>query len=140
MRKLHIALCLIEQDGKYLMQLRDGDPKIGGAGLVGFFGGKIEDGETPAQAAHREMGEETTHVSKPQDFSFVGEVNVISDHKLELVEVKAHVHKIVIDAATKLEAAEGKLVSMTLQEVKDSLDQLTTGTRAYFESFILQEE
>jgi 8-oxo-dGTP pyrophosphatase MutT (NUDIX family) len=139
MRKLNIALCLIEQEGKYLMQLRDGDPKIGGAGLIGCFGGKIEDGETPAQAARREMGEETNHRPEEHQLLYVGEVNVVSDHKLEPVQVRAHIHKVVVDAATEIEAIEGKLVSMTLDEVRSSLDKLTTGTRACFETLVLQE-
>ncbi len=139
MRQLNIALCLIEQDGKYLMQLRDGDPKIGGAGLIGCFGGKIEAGETPAQAALREMSEETNHKPQKQHLSYLGEVNVVSDHKLEAVKVRAHVHKVMLDAATKIEAAEGKLVRMTLDEVKKNLDRLTTGTRACFETLVFEE-
>ena len=138
MRQMYIALCLIQQNDKYLMQLRNGDPKIGGAGLVGCFGGKLEPGETSHQAAHREMGEETSHQPHIHDLTYVGEVNVESDHMLEPVKVCAHVYKVMLDSAVKLEAAEGKLVQMTLDQVKESFDTLTTGTRACFETLVFQ--
>lgn len=139
MRQLNIALCLIEQEGRYLMQLRDGDPKIGGAGLIGCFGGKIEDGEAPHIAACRELSEETTHSADPEHLTYLGEVNVMSDHKLEPVQVRAHIHKLVIDATAEIKAIEGKLVTMTLEEVKENLQRLTTGTRACFEKLVLEE-
>ncbi|MGH9857980.1 MAG: NUDIX domain-containing protein [Acidobacteriota bacterium] len=139
MRQLNIALCLIEQAGKYLMQLRNGDPKIGGAGLIGCFGGKIEDGESSVQAASREVGEETNHKAGHDQLSYLGEVNVFSDHNLEPVQVRAHVHRLVVDATAKIEAVEGKLVRMTIDEVKENLGKLTTGTRACFEKLVFEE-
>lgn len=57
MREVHIAMCLIRQEDHYLLQHRLGDAMIGAAGLIGCFGGKIEDNETPEQAVCRELYE-----------------------------------------------------------------------------------
>ena len=52
-----IAIAVVEHDGRFLVGQRpDGVPL---AGLWEFPGGKIEPGETPAQAAVRECLEET---------------------------------------------------------------------------------
>ena len=45
-------------DGRLLLQLRDNKPGLPGAGLWGFFGGHVEDGERPSAAFLREMDEE----------------------------------------------------------------------------------
>jgi ADP-ribose pyrophosphatase YjhB (NUDIX family) len=45
-------------DGRLLLQLRDDKPGLPGAGLWGFFGGHVEDGERPSAAFLREMEEE----------------------------------------------------------------------------------
>jgi 8-oxo-dGTP diphosphatase len=52
-----IAVAVIEQGGKYLIQQRP--PGVALAGLWEFPGGKIEAGESPQEAAVRECREET---------------------------------------------------------------------------------
>ncbi|MCR9219867.1 MAG: NUDIX domain-containing protein [Alphaproteobacteria bacterium] len=47
-------------DGRYLMQLRDDAPGIFYPGHVGFFGGAVEEGESLAECAVRELREETS--------------------------------------------------------------------------------
>ncbi|MBB5867123.1 8-oxo-dGTP pyrophosphatase MutT (NUDIX family) [Allocatelliglobosispora scoriae] len=49
---------LVDADGALLMQLRDEHAPIA-ANQWGFPGGQIEAGETPVEAAHRELLEET---------------------------------------------------------------------------------
>lgn len=58
-RRAEVAVGLIVAgDGRLLLQHRDANPEITGAGLWGFFGGHLEPGETPTAAFLREMDEE----------------------------------------------------------------------------------
>ncbi len=52
------AVFLVNRDGALLMQHRDGHAKIS-PNQWGLPGGRIEPGETPIEAAHRELLEET---------------------------------------------------------------------------------
>ena len=52
------AMAIIQQDGKYLMQLRDNIPGIAYPGVWGFFGGHLEPGEEPEGGLRRELIEE----------------------------------------------------------------------------------
>ena len=58
---ISVAMAIIEQDGKYLMQLRDDIPSIVYPGVWGFFGGHIEPGESPEVAVKRELIEEINY-------------------------------------------------------------------------------
>jgi 8-oxo-dGTP pyrophosphatase MutT (NUDIX family) len=49
---------IVADDGRLLLQHRDADPRITGAGLWGFFGGHVEAGEATSRAFLREMDEE----------------------------------------------------------------------------------
>ncbi len=55
---ISVAIAIIHQDGKYLMQLRDDIPTIIYPGVWAFFGGHIEPGESPEAALRRELSEE----------------------------------------------------------------------------------
>lgn len=57
MKELAVAL-LIAPDGRIILQRRGKSAKIS-AGKLGFFGGHIEEGETPREACIRELSEET---------------------------------------------------------------------------------
>ena len=54
----HVALGILYQDGKFLLQLRDNIPTIVHPGYWAFFGGHIEENETPEVAVKRELEEE----------------------------------------------------------------------------------
>ena len=58
---LSVAVAIIHQEGKYLMQLRDDIPNIAYPGVWGFFGGHIEPGEEPEAALKRELIEEINY-------------------------------------------------------------------------------
>jgi 8-oxo-dGTP diphosphatase len=53
-----VAICILHTPNRYLMQLRDNDPRILYPGHWALFGGHIEPGETPEIAVIREVAEE----------------------------------------------------------------------------------
>ncbi|MEO0868016.1 MAG: NUDIX hydrolase, partial [Cyanobacteria bacterium J06642_11] len=60
--KVEIAIAIIHQDGKFLLQLRDDLPNILFPGHWGFFGGHIEPGEDADTGVRRELHEEIGYV------------------------------------------------------------------------------
>jgi 8-oxo-dGTP pyrophosphatase MutT (NUDIX family) len=132
MRQVHIAFGFIQHGDNYLLQLRNGDAKIGGAGLIGCFGGKIDEGEKPLDTFCREAFEEAGLKPRPNQVKKLGIVKVKSDHNLEPVEVTGHVFHWELLNSKLPRIKEGKLVVMTLEEAMANLDKLTTGTRAAF--------
>ncbi len=55
---VRVAIAILYQDDKFLMQLRDDIPNIVYPGHWGLFGGHLESGETPDIAVKRELLEE----------------------------------------------------------------------------------
>lgn len=53
-----VAVAILQQNGKFLMQLRDDIPTILYPGHWGFFGGHLEPGETAEAGVRRELLEE----------------------------------------------------------------------------------
>jgi 8-oxo-dGTP pyrophosphatase MutT (NUDIX family) len=53
-----IAHAVLLVDGAYVLQLRDDIPGIAARGMYAFFGGSLEDGETPEAGLRREIAEE----------------------------------------------------------------------------------
>lgn len=137
MRQMEIAIGLIEQDGKYHLQLRDGDPTIGAAGMIGCFGGKVEEGESPGAAFWREINEEVGLEPSAEAIKKLGVVDVLSDHRLEPVRVIAHVFHILVDRAIDVRTNEGQLITWSRDEAADNLHRMTPGTKACFEQFVI---
>lgn len=136
MRQLHIAIGFIQQGDKFLLQLRNGDPKIGGAGLIGCFGGKINENEDPLLTFCREVYEEAALSPKPHEVKKLGIIKVKSDHNLELVEVTGHVFHWRLEDLKLPKIKEGELMVMTRNEAMENLDKFTTGTRAAFKELL----
>lgn len=119
-----------------MLQLRTGEAKIGGAGLIGCFGGKIDKNEDPIDTFCREIVEETSLQPKPHEVKRLGIVKVESDHRLEPVRVTGHVFHWELKGNKRPKINEGELVLMTRAEALANLDKFTTGTRAVFEELI----
>jgi 8-oxo-dGTP diphosphatase len=66
-----VAIAILYQDDKFLMQLRDNIPTILYPGYWALFGGHIEPGETPEIAVQREILEEIGY-TLPPSFAFFG--------------------------------------------------------------------
>ncbi|MHC5727763.1 MAG: NUDIX hydrolase [Nostoc sp.] len=62
---VHVAIAILYQKNKFLMQLRDNIPGILYPGYWGLFGGHIEPGETPEVAVKREILEEIGYILPP---------------------------------------------------------------------------
>ena len=81
-----VAIILLNNRNEVLLQLRDNNPKISFANAWTLPGGVVEPNETPAQAAQREVSEETglqvglslwkTYRRKPQNRQFFIEQHV----------------------------------------------------------------
>jgi 8-oxo-dGTP diphosphatase len=65
--RTEVALAILTQDDKFLMQLRDDIPTIIYPGVWGLFGGHMEMGETPEIAIEREILEEINY--QPSEFA-----------------------------------------------------------------------
>ncbi|KKI98494.1 NUDIX hydrolase [Prochlorothrix hollandica] len=64
--KATVAVALLFEGDRYLLQLRDNIPGILYPGQWGFFGGHVEPGETPLEGLLRELVEEIGyHPSQP---------------------------------------------------------------------------
>ena len=65
-----VAAILVQEDGRYVMQLRDPIARIFYPDHWGCFGGAVNEGESPLDALHRELNEELgVVIHAPQEFS-----------------------------------------------------------------------
>jgi 8-oxo-dGTP diphosphatase len=58
--KKYAGILLITSNDTVLMQKRDNRPDIKNPGMITSFGGSVEDGDTPSEAALRELKEEVS--------------------------------------------------------------------------------
>ncbi|MGF1541679.1 MAG: NUDIX domain-containing protein [Pleurocapsa sp.] len=87
-----VAMAIIYQQGKFLMQLRDNIPGILYPGVWGLFGGHLELGESPEIGLKRELIEEINYsVELVEKFACYGDKKIIRHifHLPLLVEIEA---------------------------------------------------
>ena len=58
-----VAIAILYQDDRFLLQLRDDIPTIAWPGHWAFFGGHLEPGEDPDAAVYRELEEEIGYIA-----------------------------------------------------------------------------
>ena len=61
LKQIPVAMAIIYQKGRYLMQLRDDIPTILYPGVWGLFGGHLDPGEEPEAGLKRELVEEINY-------------------------------------------------------------------------------
>ncbi|MBJ7900246.1 MAG: NUDIX domain-containing protein [Cyanobacteria bacterium RI_101] len=72
--KREVALAILHQEGRYLLQLRDNLPTILYPGHWSLFGGHLDPGESPADAVIREIWEEIAfNLENPVFFDCYGD-------------------------------------------------------------------
>ncbi len=75
---IHVAMAIIYQQGKFLMQLRDDIPGILYPGVWGLFGGHLETEESPETGLKRELFEEINYsVDIPKKFDCYADIRII---------------------------------------------------------------
>ena len=76
--RISVAMAIIHQQGKFLMQLRDDIPGILYPGVWGLFGGHLETDESPETGLQRELIEEINYsAEKPQKFGYYADSKII---------------------------------------------------------------
>lgn len=87
-------ICLTLPDGRLIFQRRTDDAPTS-PGMLGFFGGHLEEGEDPYAAAQRELAEETS-IKESAELVLWGKFTTISP---EGNPRKVYVYKLAVDTA-----------------------------------------
>lgn len=136
MPPIEISMAAIAQVDEYLFQMRTPESSNGAVGLIGCFGGSIEQGETPRKAMSRELAEETNLVVRPDLFHFLGTVEVASDRDGVPRDIHANVFKILLPQIFEVRAIQGSLVRIRVDELKKDMEIYTPATRKALEELL----
>ena len=122
---------LILYDDKHRILLQDREGYKSGM-KWGFFGGKIEEGETPKQALVRELREELELTLNPKSYTFLGTfTSNIADLKIE-----HHVFLYSFKHGTKLRQHEGAGRKWFTPKEAFELKNFSDGDKAIITSFV----
>ncbi|MBR9704626.1 NUDIX domain-containing protein [Candidatus Pacearchaeota archaeon] len=91
------AIVFYDDKCQILLQIRDDKPDIRYPGLIGAFGGEVEDGETLLKSAIREVDEELGLVLVEGDLHYVTTVKILDndDCHYYLVKFKWDINKVI---------------------------------------------
>ncbi len=132
MKKITIILFQLP-DGKFVLQRRTKDASYG-AGLLGIFGGWVEDGETADQCLIREIKEETSLNTDTLDIKAIADFVIPAGE--DLLEAR-HFYLYVGNVdSLDFEVYEGEgAEAYTLSELNNR-DDLTASARYTFDNII----
>lgn len=118
-----VAIGILYQQGKLLLQLRDDLPEIMYPGHWGLFGGHLEPGETPEEGLKREVLEEINYqVSHPIKLGIYADEKVVR-HVYYAPLTESVEHLILREGAdmalvSPVEIEKGFALSPKLQEIR----------------------
>jgi 8-oxo-dGTP pyrophosphatase MutT (NUDIX family) len=104
-------ILLVRKDGALILQHRDDKPGIANPGLITTFGGHIEAGETPLDAAVRELGEETNLKIRPEQLEFFGKYHKTKEVHGEDWDVYYYILSDVDDAGLQVYEGQGFVIA-----------------------------
>jgi len=132
MKTRYVALIIFyDKDKRILLQDRRGISKLGAE--WGFFGGEIEQGETPEQAVVRETKEELCFDLK--DYKYVGEYGYeiekslkkkFANFKFDAVSCKVFIAPLK-DNLSKFKLKEGKKMKLFFLDEAEKLKMVSKG-------------
>jgi len=111
-------IILVRRDGAIILQHRDDKPGITNPGALSAFGGNVEPGETPLQAAYRELQEETNLVVQLSELEFFGVYAKTRAKHGEDREVHYFITRNVDDTGFKVYEGQGFYVIHNLAELR----------------------
>ena len=133
-KKLVIAVMLINQKNKFLLQLRDTKPTIFLPGMWGGSGGPVEQGETLLEAAYRKLKEEIEFVPKRLQYLrcypladrdshvFYGRIDTLTSSQFHLHEGQA-LHFFSVSEIQEL-YEQGKTVKEVVSMAQETLKKM----------------
>ncbi|HSH55737.1 MAG TPA: NUDIX domain-containing protein [Candidatus Limnocylindrales bacterium] len=140
--KANAEIILVREDGSLILQVRDNKPGITNPGLISTFGGHIEAGEEPIDAAVREINEETNLGLKKEQLQFYRKCRKTKEVHGEDWDVYYFVATPVSEKNLKVFEGEGYTIIRNAQELQDAkatilLKQVLTDYFDGFRSFML---
>jgi len=125
---IQLAGILVIQAGKFVLQERDDKPTIADPGMFSIWGGAAEGDETPAQAAIRELEEETGVKVALSDLKYLSDVVTGGKSPASFGKmVRASIFFVELPKTVTVQCFEGK----GLKKVK-SLDEVPEAKRTEF--------
>lgn len=108
-----VAGVVIKQGDKLVLQHRDDIPTIENPGTYSPWGGKIEDGEEPLQAAIRELNEETGVVVQESDLRLLSHHDEITNRpELRGKKIEAFIYIVELSEGTEVKCFEGQGIAV----------------------------
>tara|TARA_Y100000034_G_scaffold75964_1_gene91232 strand:- start:91 stop:483 length:393 start_codon:yes stop_codon:yes gene_type:complete len=125
--KIKGAVVVLEKEGKFLLQLRDDTEKIHHPNKWGLFGGHIENGETPIDAAIREIKEE---LEINLDKKLVKKIHEFSNEEREMFIFRSPLK----EKLSEIKLNEGQDMKLFSKEEISEMDNLVLGLNRLIEN------